>query len=255
MTIVLVLSLFGGLVGAVEVGYRLGKPRFVNEPENKDTDRGFGAVDSSVFGVLGLILAFTFTGALGRFDERRELIVEEANAIGTAYLRLDLLPTESQEKLRPLFKNYVQSRVELYQNYGNSEIANLKYEQGLQLQNAIWQQATTLALSTGNPGIISLVSTSMNDMIDVTNLRLQATRTHPPNVVYFLLFTLALTSALLVGYNMSPNTTRSWYHIIIFTVVVSSTIYVILDIEYPRLGFIQIDIGDRVLIELLESLE
>lgn len=253
VTAFLVLSLCGGLVGAVEVGYRYGRRRILNDPSSKD--QSLGSIDSSVLGVLGLIVAFTFSGALGRFDQRRELILQEANAIGTAYLRIDLLSTPSQAKLRPLFKDYVRSRIALFDNFENSEIANIHSRRAIQLQNEIWRIVTASSVSTQNPAIVSLALSSVNDMIDITNSRLQATRSHPPTVVYSILFLLAIISALLVGYNMSLGNKRAWFHIIIFAFVISLLTYVTIDLEYPRLGLFKIEIGDKVLMETLESMQ
>jgi len=252
-TILLAIYLFLGLLGSVEIGYRKGKRDQANDSDGKI--ESLGTVDSTVFGLLGLILAFTFTGALTRFDYRRELIVKEANAIGTAYLRLDLLPPNSQAKLRPLYKQYVQARIDIYENVEDKLLTKERYQETLKLQNQIWQIANSSVLIEKNPGIISFVLSSTNDMIDISNDRIQATKIHPPNVVYVFLFVLAIVSGLLIGYNMSANQQRYFYHIVLFCLIISSVIYVILDLEYPRLGLIQIDEHNRVLIEVLESMK
>lgn len=241
-----------GMAGSIETGYRLGKRRLEKYPENKA--EGSGAVDSSIFGILGLILAFTFTGTLSRYENRINLVLKEANAIGTAYYRLDLLPSSDQKKLRPLYKEYVQSRIALFENYKNRELSNAKYLQGLKLQGQIWKIANTSVLVDKNPGIMTLVLSSTNDMIDVANERLQATRTHPPAIVYVLLFALAITSAFLVGQSMSVNKTRPLSYMVMFCVTISAITFIILDLENPRLGLIRIDVGDKVLVEVLEQI-
>lgn len=241
-----------GMAGSIETGYRLGKRGLEKYPEGKA--EGSSAVDSSIFGILGLILAFTFTGTLTRFENRTNLVLKEAKAIGTAYYRLDLLPSSDQNKLRPLYKEYVQSRIALYENYKNRQLSNAKYHQGLKLQNQIWEITNASVLVDKNPGIISLVLSSTNDMIDVANERLQATRTHPPAIVYVLLFTLALTSAFLVGQSMSANKRRPLSYMVMFCVTISAITYIILDLENPRLGLIKIDLGDKVLVEVLNNM-
>src|SRR5512147_455234 len=105
-------GLFVGMILLLEFGRRLGRRR-----EGKDEEgarAGLGAVEGAVFALLGLLIAFTFSGAASRFDARRELIVEEANAIGTAYLRLDILPAGAQPALREKFRQYVETRLEVY---------------------------------------------------------------------------------------------------------------------------------------------
>ena len=104
-----VVGLLAGTLLLLEVGRRIGHKRRNKDPEG--ASEGLGAVDGAVFGLMGLLIAFTFSAAASRFDARRGLIVEEANAIGTSYLRLDLLPTSAQTKLREDFRRYVDSRM------------------------------------------------------------------------------------------------------------------------------------------------
>jgi hypothetical protein len=92
-------------------------------------------------------------------------------------------------------------------------------------------------------------------MIDITTTRLTATQNHPPLIIFFLLTGLTFISALLVGYATSDNKERDWLHPVIFALIMSLTIYVIIDIEFPRLGLIRIDEADKVLIDLRKSME
>lgn len=242
-----------GMAGSIETGYRMGRRRLEKYPDSKS--EGSGAVESSIFGILGLILAFTFTGTLSRYEHRVKLVLKEANAIGTAYYRLNLLPKNDQDKLRPLYREYVKSRVNLFENYANRQLSNSYFRQGLKLQNQIWEIANASVLLDKNPGIIDLVLSSTNEVIDVANERLQATRTRPPMIVYILLFTLALASAFLVGLSMSANQRKPLFYMVIFCVTISAITYIIIDLEFPRYGLIRIDLGDKVLVETLENMQ
>jgi hypothetical protein len=242
-----------GMAGSIETGYRMGRRKLEKYPESKI--EGSGAVESSVFGILGLILAFTFTGALSRYENRVKLVLKEANAIGTAYYRIDLLPKDDQDKLRPLYREYLQSRINVFENYANRQLSQSYFRQSLELQDQIWEIANASVLQNKNPGIITLVLSSTNEVIDVANERLQATRTYPPMIVYILLFSLALASAFLVGQSMSVNQRRPVFYMVTFCVTISVITYVILDLEFPRLGLIRIDLGDKVLVETLENIE
>jgi len=93
-----------------------------------------------------LILAFTFTGTLSHYEHRVKLILQEANAIGTAYLRLDLLPKDDQDKLRPLYREYVQSRINVFKYYENRQLSDSYFRQSLKLQSQIWEIANTSVL-------------------------------------------------------------------------------------------------------------
>ena len=109
--LVIVGALFLGIIFLLELGRRIRLARMEREG---DVGKGVGAVEGAVYGLLGLLIAFTFSGAATRYDSRRLLIVEEANAIGTAYLRLDLLPAGAQASLKEKFRQYVDSRLEIY---------------------------------------------------------------------------------------------------------------------------------------------
>ena len=118
--LVIVGALFLGIVFLLELGRRIRLARMEREG---DVGKGVGAVEGAVYGLLGLLIAFTFSGAATRFEGRRHLIVEEANAIGTAYLRLDLLPVEARSSLQEKFRQYVDSRLEIYKKLPDLEAA------------------------------------------------------------------------------------------------------------------------------------
>ncbi|NJL99735.1 MAG: hypothetical protein HC840_26485 [Leptolyngbyaceae cyanobacterium RM2_2_4] len=252
-SIMLALGLGAGMAASMEVGFRLGMRERQQDPN--DSPEGNGAVDSTVFAILGLILAFTFTGALSRLDNRRELIAKEANAIGTAYLRLDLLSAETQAELRPIYRDYLSQRIDLANSVEQASVAEALFESTLALQNQIWQISTQAVLAEGNPALTSLVIAATNDLIDVTNERLQAFRMHPPSVVYYLMYILALAAALLIGFNMSGQNKRSYFHAVLFCSIISATIYITLELEDPRRGLLRISTGDRILVELLDSMD
>ena len=109
-------GLFVAMFAMLELGHRLGVRRRRIDAEGAAA--GTGVVEGAVFALLGLLIAFTFSGAASRFDERRKLVVEEANAIGTAYLRLDLLPSAAQLDLRASFRRYLDARLAVYRDLG-----------------------------------------------------------------------------------------------------------------------------------------
>jgi len=248
------IFLFIGMLVAFEVGRRFGLARLARDPEG--LAKGTGAAEGAVFGLLGLILAFSFSGAATRFEERRHLITEEANAIGTAYLRLDLLPANAQPELRRLFREYLDVRSTIYKNSHEDTATRSKLQATAKLQADIWQKAVAASRSDGaSADATKLLLPALNQMIDITTTRVTATENHPPNIVYVLLVGLSLIGALLVGYAMSANKGRSWLHATAFAAVISLASYVIIDLEFPRLGLIRIDAADKVLVDLRKSLD
>mgnify|MGYP000928124094 CR=1 FL=1 len=253
-TFFITLVLFFGMLVLLEAGRWVGNRRLTSDAEGARA--GTGAIEGAVFALLGLLIAFTFSGAASRFDVRRNLVIEEANAIGTAYLRLDLLPTDAQPALRDLFRRYVDSRLEAYRRLPDIEAAKAELARSIQLQEEIWTQVIAAGRVEGaQPPATMLLLPALNQMIDIVTTRAMATQLHPPLVIFVLLFGLALTSALLAGYGMAGGQSRNWLHMIGFAAVMAVAVYVIIDIEYPRLGLIRVDAFDQALMEVRASMK
>lgn len=238
---------------ALEVGRRLGKRRLARDPEGARS--GLGAVEGSVFGLLGLLIAFTFSGAASRFDTRRALIVQEANAISTAYARLDMLPAQPRAPLRDLFRRYLDSRLEIYRLFPDVAAARAALAKSSGLQQEIWNAATAACRTDEGRGVTMLVLPPLNEMFDITTTRTMAVLHHPPTIIYAMLFFLGVGCSMLAGYGMAPGRERSWTHMLGFAFITAIAVYVILDLEFPRLGFIRVDAADRALIELRQSMD
>jgi hypothetical protein len=206
-------------------------------------------IESAVFALFGLLLAFTFSGAVARYDTHRRLIVEETNGIATAYLRLDLLPPAAQPTLRQLFRDYTTSRLHLYD--GISEGVSPESQR---LQHEIWNQSIA-AVSTPGKGVDAskLLLPAVNEMIEITAVRQNTFDMHPPPVVFLLLFAFSGGAALLAGYSM-PTSDRNWFHMFAFSLAVTLTIYATLEIEFPREGLIRLTNTDKTLIDLRNSM-
>jgi hypothetical protein len=251
-TSLLALGLFLGMLALLETGRRIGAVR--TKQEGEGASAGTGAVESAVFALMGLLIAFTFSGAAARFDTRRQLIAEEANAIGTAWLRLDLLTAEAQPAMREKFRAYLDSRLETYRRLPDLAAAREEHARTTKLQAEIWAQAVASCREQGTQPATMLLLPALNQMIDITTTRSMAAQMHPPAIIFAMLFALALASALLAGYGMGGGGTRNWIHMVGFAALIAGSVYVILDLEYPRLGWIRLDAADRVLVELRESM-
>jgi hypothetical protein len=248
LSILCTLALPAGIVLVMDLGRRTGARRLARFGD--DAVAGVAAVEGAVFAVLGLLLAFTFSGAASRFDARRQLIAEEANDIGTAYLRLDLLPTPAQPELREIFRRYVSSRLSAYAALPDVAAARAEFARGADLQNEIWKQAVTASRSAESPAASMLLLPAINQMIDITTTRTVAAQTHPPAVVFIMLLILVIASSFLAGHAMAASKYRGWLHMLCFAVVMSAAVYVILDFEFPRLGLIRIDSFDQLLVDV-----
>lgn len=252
IAIPLTLGLMLGMLFLLEFGRRLARRNAA--ASDAVTGAPTGTLDSAVFALLGLLLAFTFSGAAGRFDARRAQIVEETNNLGTAWLRLDLLPADAQPALRDLFRRYVDSRLAIYSNLQNVEATTAELQHSNALQSEIWNQAVKACSKKQDPATTTLVVQALNAMFDITTTRAAAARMHPPLVVFALLFLLALASAFVAGHGMASAPSAPWLHMFTFAAMISASVYLVLDLEYPRAGFVRIDGFDQTLSDLRRSM-
>jgi len=245
--------LFFGMMILLETGRRLGIKR---RPKESEGERGsLGTIEGAVFALFGLVMAFAFSGAATRFNEKRMLIAEEVNAIETAYLRLHLVPQPARLQLQELFRRYLDSRLETYRLLPNMRAAEKEMANSKKVQEEIWRDAVAATLlPDSHPDAGKLLLPSLNNMIDITTTRTMALQMHPPRIVYALLFSLGLICSLLAGYRMAIGQNRSWLHILGFTVITVIVVYVILDVEYPRSGLIRLETSDQLLVQVRENM-
>ena len=252
-TALITFALFAAIIGCMEIGRRFG--RIALARNQNGLPKGIGAAEGAIFGLLGLLIAFSFSGAASRFEERRHLITEEANDIGTAWLRIDLLPPDAQPEMRALFRSYLDSRLATYQVATDPQAVATRLAASAELQNRIWAKA---GQNVHRPGASSaapmLLLPALNAMFDIATTRVRATENHPPMVVFMLLPALMLIGAVLVGFDLAENKVRQPLHITAFATVMALTVYVIVDLEFPRYGLIRIDSSDHVLVDLRKSM-
>jgi hypothetical protein len=249
----LILGLFAGMLLMLTIGQRWGQ-RSLGQETDVVRSRLTG-VETAIFGLMGLMIAFTFSGAAARYELRRSLIVDEANAIGTAYLRLDLLPAASQPPLREKFRQYAEARIAAYRVLPDIEASNARAAVAMTLQSEIWA-GTLAALKEAPPQATIVVIPALNQMIDVTTARATAAHTHTPKLIFAVLLILGLVCSLLAGYVLAYTKTGNVrLHIYAFAVIVTLTIYVIFDLDYPRFGLIRLDFADQALIDILAGMK
>ncbi len=248
------IMLFGGMFVMLEIGRRFGIRRHERESE---TERGsLSTIEGAVFALFGLVVAFTFSGAASRFNEKRALIADEANTIETAYLRVNLLPQQDQAEMQDLFRQYLDSRLETYRKLPNMDAASVEMQKSKDLQLKIWAKAVSATQSNNaHEDAGKLLLPALNNMIDCARTRRMALLTHPPGIVYALLFVLGLICSLLAGYRMSNGKYRSWLHIMSFALITVVIVYVIIDVEYPRVGLIRLGDYDQVLIDVRRTMD
>ena len=245
--------LLGGMLVLLEVGRRIGLRRMATDQEGSRA--GIGTVEGSILALLGLLIAFSFSGAAARFDQRRQQIVDEASNIGSAYALVDLLPPEKQGPLRETFKQYIDSRLDAYRKMPDLTATRVELDRSESLQNEIWTQTVAGTRDPAYQQNAILVLPAIGRMISISGQRTAALYTHPPTIIFVMLAGLMLVGSLLAGYGMASAKSRNWTHTIAFAVTLALTFYVIRDLEYPRLpGLVGMSNFDNVLVDLRDSM-
>lgn len=211
-------------------------------------------VEGAIFTLLGLIVAFTFSSANQRFDQRRHLIIDEANAIRTTYLRIDLLNPEIQESLRKNLKQYLFYQIANYRNLSDMATFKLNHAKVQVMENKLWKIASEECRSKDQCSQCSLFIGALNTMFDMAETRYENSYIHPPLIIFILLVGLALLGALLAGYDIGEKKNGGFLHLISYALVIAITIYIIIDLELPLIGFIRIDSFNTVLIQLYQDM-
>jgi hypothetical protein len=251
-SVVFAASLFAGTLGCLLLGWRMGRKRLGSLGENSLA--GLGALEGAVFGLMGLLLAFTFTGAAGRFHARRDIITQHVNAIGTAWLRLDLLSDATRDEIRGFFRRYVDAVSDVVGHAGDDPGGAKALDRLSEIQEQIWDKAIRATKTDKSQPLAQVLLPALNEMFDLATARIHATRQHPPIGVFLMLGLLVLVSSLMAGFGMARSESLSPLHVFGYAAITAASVYFILDIEYPRLGLVQIRNFDQAMVELRDSM-
>jgi Protein of unknown function (DUF4239) len=222
----------GVVLALSEIGWQLGVRAEGRGSSNLTT------LESAMLGLLALMIAFTFSMALSRFETRRDAVLNEANAIGTTALRARLLPGPHRTETLKLLREYVQLRLDIVRSGTSLAERMAVVDRSNALQESLWQQAQTMAAK--DKGLIptGLFIQSLNVMIDDQGKRLAALRSRVPNIVLLALFAIAAVAGAFAGYASGLDAKRSRLPVYVMGLVVSAVIFIILDIDRPSAGFI-----------------
>ena len=235
---VIALGLFLALIAALEVGRRLGlKAR----PGLDDAARSqASSLQNAIVGMLALLLAFTLSMAINRYETRRQLVLEEANAIGTTYLRAKMLPAPYASEAAELLRQYVANRLEFFDAGIDQQRLRADNEQAAQLQRQLWSIATTTSAQDNRAISTSLFVQALNDTIDLQATRLAAFQNRVPETVIWLLLGVAVATVGVVGYNNGLGNRHHTFGALTLIVLITIIIWVIIDLDRPLRGLIQV---------------
>lgn len=235
---------------AIEIGYRIG--RRSRSGVNESGVAHINAVQASLLGVLALLIGFTFSLALQRFDSRSDAVVEEANAIGTAYLRAGLLGSEGEEARR-LLRDYLDLRV----SAGSRALTDVAAREELlaassQALDTLWALVVRAVAADPNPVRTGLFAQAVNELIDSYARRDAALNRHVPELVLLLLYGTFIMIGSIVGYACGIGGHRPSYATYILVGLIVLLVFVIVDLDRPRRGLIEV--SQQNMVELQEAL-
>lgn len=206
-----------------------------------------GTIEGSLLGLLALLLAFTFSMANERYDARRTVIIQEANAIGTAILRADLYQDTIRQQFRDDFRQYVEARIAYYTAGVDENRMRTALKQSDQYSAAIWARATKLSRQTNNLLPANLMIPALNDMIDIVTTRDAALIAQIPASILYVLMALCLVGSFVIGYMADK---LDWMLTICFSFMTALAIYLIIDLDRPRQGLITTDTMHQKMLDL-----
>ncbi len=251
LALVIAIALFVAMLVLLELGRRLGHRQFVKF--GKESRSGVGVVDGTVFGLLSLLIGFNFAGAAGRYDQRRDLIGTEASALTTAWDQIDLLPAALQPAVRDAFRLYVDT-VLTYAHRTNLAHPTQQPDPVVRAREQLWQRSVAAVVTPDGDRARMLLIPALNQSFDAVEAEYIARQIHPPSIIFVMLGVTALAAAVFAGFALAAANRRNWIYSVGIAAAVSVAVFVIIELEYPRAGLVQLSTMDQALLEMRESL-
>lgn len=239
-SILIVSVLFLCMLLSIEISFRI-RSRRRKQAIATEAITQANAVLVSMLGLLALLLAFTFSAALQRYDDRSRAVVAEANAIGTTYLRAQLLPKGMQDEVQATLRQYLDIRIQEGRvDFASTEAEGLLLHQAKRVEAQLWALAVRAAEQDGRPVTSGLFIQSLNELIDASATRKAANNRHVPEVVIFLMFATVLITTATLGFASGIAGHRVTLAAFVLVVLITLVAYLIIDLDRPRRGSIQV---------------
>jgi hypothetical protein len=209
----------------------------------------FNTVRNAALVLMALIIGFSFSMAVTRYDQRKNYEAAEANAIGTEYLRADLLPTEDAERVRELLSKYIEQRISFYKARDQRQVDQINADTA-KSQAELWSVISRVAGSQATP-IVALAVGGMNDVLNSQGYTQAAWWNRIPDAAWWLMGLIAISCNILIGYGERRTHT---FVLLILPVIVSLSFFLIADIDSPRARTGVIDVGPQNLIAAAQAM-
>lgn len=249
-SILIVSILFIGIIIFNELGFKIGQ--YVQARKDSEVKTLTGSIQASILGLLALLLGFTFSMSMQRFDNRSMALIDEANAIGTAILRVQLLPEQFQPEAKSLFQEYLDLRVKIGRiDLTEVEKRNSDNEKIINLQNQLWSLAVSAAEFDPRPVTTGAFINSLNEVIDSQGKRNALLQMQVPEIVLILLFFVFISSGGIMGYSAGLSGKRILAPIVLVSLLLTLIVFIIIDLDRPKRGVITVN--QSAMVELLHN--
>lgn len=239
--ILLIILLFVVIEASAEGGFELG--RWIAKRHQLREAELFGVVEGGVLGLVGLMLAFSFSLALGRYEDRQHLVVLEANAIDATYLRSSFLPSAERQSFRNELREYARTRVVYYEQFRFEPARAKLAAKSSALQSALWDGTAAAATRAPRDLTSSLLVEALNNMIDMSRERDAALLNRVPAEIGLLLVVVSAVAAALLGYGFGLNDRRRTVMTTVFVLLMTMIVFTIFDLDRPQSGYIRINLN------------
>ena len=233
------LVMVGLLAVSGEIGFRLGSRRRDSQDSFRSLMSGTGA---AMLGLLGLLLGFTLAMAVSRWDARRDVIVDEANAIGTLWLRAGLLEEPLRDDLRDALRSYTDARIALGGSRSDRTALRAARSESESLHASIWSVVARAAEPGRSPAVLSSLITSANEVIDIHELRLASIENYLPAPLFLLLLTVAAVATGFLAWAFGAANQGGRTAILVLGLLIGAVLLLIMDVNRPQRGRIEIGI-------------
>lgn len=247
ISVVLFILLILSMLAGRQFGMKRGKD-YADNPANT-------AIVGSVYALMGLMFAFTFGMSGGRFDERKHVIVEEANCISTAILRLDLYADSVKPLFRKNFKDYLEARIAYYNAKADTALIRRSLEDRDRYSIELWKIAATNSRIGANLVASNQMIPALNQMFDISNTRFWGEYDRTPSSILTMLFSLSLIGAFMMGYTSAGKGKFDYAMAVAFCFLIAMVIFFIIDLDKPRRGIITVDRHAKAIVDLRTMLD
>ncbi len=252
VVVLVLVILIAILSGGIALGRYYGKRKLANHPDHKlAVDR---IAESAVFGLLALLIAFSFSGAYERLERRKMHVLNEANVFNTAYDYTDLVSKKHQPIMRKYIKLYLDLHLSAYKNIPYLDKVQQDLDAAEEIEHKLWQASVAACEDNSNKSLFILVIPAIDEMFRVSESGINLARIHPPGIIFMLLIGLSTAGAFLIGYNSAKSKKNIPVHIACYVLFMAFTIYIVVNIEFPRAGFIRLNYFDRILLDVRDNM-